>query len=121
VDREIEVADGNAIGPPHDLKPPSQHASASGLLESNAQSDEAPAGGYSGSGRGRGGIAVDDRFHLIYGKFTQHQPLRFDLLRADPTRVGATAHPVMLRDAVIWHSHCPWVVTEPECSPRSDA
>jgi hypothetical protein len=92
---KIEVADGNAVGPPHDLKPSSRPSPASGILESNAQSDKAPCGRILGArGRGRGGIAVDDRFHLVDGKLTQHQPLRFDLLGAEPTRVASTSHPV---------------------------
>jgi hypothetical protein len=85
----------------NDLKPQSRHASESGLLESNAQADEAPRGRVIWArGRSCSGVAVDDRSHQVDRQFAQHQPLRLDLLFEEPTRVASTSHPVMLRDGV---------------------
>jgi hypothetical protein len=80
---EIQVANGNAIRPPHNLKPPSHRAPMSGILELNSKSDKRPRGRILGT-RGRAGIATDDCSHVIYRKLAQHQQLRFDLRGDEP-------------------------------------
>jgi hypothetical protein len=100
---EIQVANGNAIRTPHNLKPPSHRAPMSGILELNTKSDKRPRGRILGA-RGRAGIAIDDCSHVIYRELAQHQQLRFDLRGDEPA--WAVFHLVILVGALSSRARC---------------